>query len=68
MSDNWCVVCSDPIPEGRQVCPICEARAAHGQREEVMEHGENPGDGAGEELTAHVGRRLGLCLGRRKRQ
>ena len=23
--DNLCVCCGIPIPEGRQVCPICEA-------------------------------------------
>jgi hypothetical protein len=23
--DNRCVVCGEVIPEGRQVCPICEA-------------------------------------------
>lgn len=24
MSDNRCVYCGEIIPEGRQVCPICE--------------------------------------------
>lgn len=24
MSDNTCVCCGEPIPEGRQVCPKCE--------------------------------------------
>lgn len=23
-SDNYCVMCGEIIPEGRQVCPICE--------------------------------------------
>lgn len=59
----WCIVCGDPIPEGRQVCPICEARA-----EEVSGSGEDPGNGAGEERSAHVGRGLGIRLGRRKRR
>ena len=27
MADNECVFCGDVIPEGRQVCPNCEARA-----------------------------------------
>lgn len=25
--ENRCVCCGEVIPEGRQVCPICEARA-----------------------------------------
>lgn len=24
--DNTCVMCGEIIPEGRQVCPICEAK------------------------------------------
>ena len=24
MSENKCVICSEVIPEGRMVCPICE--------------------------------------------
>lgn len=24
---NRCVICGDPIPEDRQVCPICEDKA-----------------------------------------
>lgn len=27
MTDNLCVSCGDHVPEGRQVCPACEARA-----------------------------------------
>lgn len=27
MSDNPCVMCGAVIPEGRHVCPICEAKA-----------------------------------------
>lgn len=26
---NRCVCCGSVIPEGRQVCPACEKRAAH---------------------------------------
>lgn len=26
MSSNTCVCCNDEIPEGRQVCPVCEGR------------------------------------------
>ena len=33
-----CVVCGDVIPEGRQVCPICEARA-----EDAREGGADDG-------------------------
>lgn len=28
MKDDTCVCCGREIPEGRQVCPDCEARAA----------------------------------------
>ena len=34
-----CIVCGDPIPEGRQVCPICEARA-----EDAKEREQDDGD------------------------
>ena len=27
MNDNRCVCCGRVIPEGRQVCPICEKKA-----------------------------------------
>ena len=27
MNDNRCVCCGRIIPEGRQVCPICEQKA-----------------------------------------
>ena len=27
--ENVCIICGDPIPEGRQVCPTCE-RQQHG--------------------------------------
>ena len=29
MSTNTCVCCGAIIPEGRQVCPICEYKAEH---------------------------------------
>ena len=28
--DNYCVCCGAIIPEGRQVCPICEASVMEG--------------------------------------
>lgn len=27
MNENRCVVCGDIIPEGRQICPICDEAA-----------------------------------------
>ena len=24
MNEERCVICGEPIPEGRQVCPFCE--------------------------------------------
>lgn len=27
--DNTCIMCGDIIPEGRQVCPICENKVMH---------------------------------------
>ena len=29
MNDNRCVCCGRVIPEGRQVCPICEKKEVH---------------------------------------
>lgn len=34
-----CVMCGDSVPEGRQVCPLCEARA-----EDAKERGQDDGD------------------------
>ena len=28
--DNTCVCCGAPVPEGRQVCPQCEAKWKEG--------------------------------------
>lgn len=27
---EYCVICGDEIPEGRQVCPTCEQNVMHG--------------------------------------
>lgn len=35
MIDNTCVMCGDIIPEGRQVCPICEMKNAAAARAET---------------------------------
>lgn len=59
--DCRCIVCGDVIPEGRQVCPICEAKA-----EGVMSCGKDPGNGSGTGVSDHVGGKLGVRLGRRK--
>ena len=32
MTDNRCVCCGDIIPEGRQVCPVCEMKFAAASR------------------------------------
>lgn len=29
MSDNFCILCGEMIPEGRQVCPSCENKVLH---------------------------------------
>lgn len=39
MNENRCISCGDPIPEGRQVCPICEAPA-----EDAKEREQHDGD------------------------
>ena len=39
MSENRCVVCGDVIPEGRQVCPICEARAEDAREDQAGHDG-----------------------------
>ena len=40
MSENRCICCGDVIPEGRHVCPICEARAED-KREEGADDGHS---------------------------
>lgn len=35
MNDNRCVCCGRIIPEGRQVCPICEQKA---QRRDIHDY------------------------------
>lgn len=35
MNDNRCVCCGRIIPEGRQVCPICEQKA---QRRDIRDY------------------------------
>ena len=32
--DNYCVCCGAIIPEGRMVCPICEANVYESERKE----------------------------------
>lgn len=34
MNDNTCIFCGDIIPEGRQVCPVCEMKAAAQKRKD----------------------------------
>lgn len=29
-----CAMCGDPVPEGRQVCPICEDKIAEGKTDD----------------------------------
>lgn len=31
MSDNKCIFCGEIVPEGRQVCPICESKVQEGE-------------------------------------
>lgn len=35
MNDNRCVCCGQIIPEGRQVCPVCEEKA---KRRDIVEY------------------------------
>lgn len=35
MNDNRCVCCGRIIPEGRQVCPICEEKA---KRRDILDY------------------------------
>ena len=35
MNDNRCVCCGRIIPEGRQVCPMCEEKA---KRRDVLDY------------------------------
>lgn len=36
-----CIVCGDVIPEGRQVCPLCEARAEEAREKEAQDDDGN---------------------------
>lgn len=38
MGENRCVCCGDIIPEGRQICPICEQRKNTVRRETIVEY------------------------------
>ena len=29
IQSDQCVMCGAPVPEGRQVCPMCEAKVTH---------------------------------------
>ena len=33
-SENRCVACGAPIPEGRMICPICEAKITEEKKPE----------------------------------
>ena len=44
--DNRCLICGDPIPEGRQVCGRCERAAEYGYGGRIFEtHAKPPGKG-----------------------
>ena len=36
MNNEYCVMCGDEIPEGRQVCPSCEILIKGGDKNENM--------------------------------
>lgn len=42
MIDNSCVCCGAVIPEGRQVCPVCEARAYNPAKFFASERADDP--------------------------
>ena len=44
MNENRCVICGDIIPEGRQVCPICEDAAMLDGFREVKENADTGSD------------------------
>ena len=42
--DNRCIKCGEIIPEGRQVCPICEYEAEHGKEDVNVSGRHRPSD------------------------
>lgn len=38
--ENRCVCCGEIIPEGRQVCPLCEEES-HRQKKKIKKAGEH---------------------------
>ena len=41
--DNLCVICGSVIPEGRQVCPICEKQQGPAERRDQDDQCERAG-------------------------
>lgn len=48
MNENRCVVCGAIIPEGRQVCPICEYEEIPRKRNEAKDDEKSRGNSQGE--------------------
>lgn len=53
--DNRCIVCREIIPEGRQVCPICES--------DPVNKPSHYTDGNIEVIAFIEDKKLGFCLG-----
>lgn len=54
-TNNDCVSCGSPIPEGRQVCPVCE--------NDIINRPAHYTDGKIETIEFIEDKKLGFCLG-----
>ena len=54
-----CVVCGDPVPEGKQVCPICEDAAQLRDFEAAMGMADERPAEANAQTSAHLDMRGG---------
>lgn len=57
-NNNTCVMCGRVIPEGRQVCPVCETKA-----NDPVNRPAHYTDGKIEVIEFIEDKKLGFCLG-----
>ena len=57
MNAEKCLICGAIIPEGRQVCPVCE------KENDVVNHPAHYTDGKIEVIEFIEDKKLGFCLG-----
>ena len=61
--DNRCIVCGEIIPEGLQVCPICEAGSKTKQEDDPVNHPSHYTQGKIECIDFIMDKKLNFCRG-----